>query len=76
MLELGQAHRSGAASAETQLGCRGLAEIDDAAAMEGAAIVDGNLNLFTGALVGDHHLGAKWQGTMSGGHGVFVEDLA
>ena len=75
-LELADAHRSGTAIAEAELVGGGFAEIDDPAAVERAAIVDGHLDLAAGALVGDHELGAEGEGAMRRGHGVFVEDFS
>lgn len=74
--DLVDADRGGAAIAEAKLiGC-GLAEINDTAAMEGAAIIDGNLDRAARALVGDAQLGAEGERAVSRRHGILIEDFA
>src|SRR5690606_6173558 len=48
---LGEADRGRAGIAETEFGSCRLAQIDDAFAMEGSAIIDGHPHLLAGALV-------------------------
>src|SRR5690606_28554924 len=76
ILLLRDADRGNAAIAEAErCGC-GLGKIDDALAVERAAIIDGDFNGIAGALVGDLHLGAEGEGTMRRRHGVLVKCLA
>ena len=74
-LDLVDANRGGAAIAEAQFVCCGFAEVDDTAAVERAAIIDGDLDGAAGALVGDAQLGAEGKRAVSRRHGILVEDL-
>ena len=74
-LLLRETDRSGAALLEAE-GSRGsLGQIDDALAMEGAAIVDGDIHGLARILVGYGNLSAEGQRAMRSRHGVFVEDF-
>lgn len=73
---LRDADRGGAAIAEAERGGGGLGQVDDALAVEGATVVDGDFDGIAGPLVGDFDLGAERQGAMRRRHGVLVEDFS
>ena len=74
--ELADADRGRAAIAEAELGGCGGREIDNAAAVEWPAIVDGDFDFLAGPLVCDRHLGAERQRAMCRRHERCVHPFA
>lgn len=75
-LDLRDADVGVSAVPEPEFGRCRLAQVDDAPADEGSAVVNGDSDGIAGALVGDLHLGTERQALMRCRHGVLIESFA
>ncbi len=67
---------AGSGIADTELGRRGLAEIDDPPLVEGAPVIDRDVHRLAAPLIDHAYFGAERKRLVGGSHCVLVETLA